>query len=696
MKSNTSFYKIICLSIFLFISNYINGQLIWDWVKSNEFSSGSIVNDILIKDEESIFLTGSFSGRVTFGNITLETQLITESFITMINKNGNIKWVKKIIANNNNESFALITDSLSIYVVGCWYEGERNFIAKLDLNGNQEWIKIFGESQIHAELEKGKNCYFKNKIVIASKSNIHIFDKEGNIIKEINWSAASITCDENFIYALHGAHITIFNENLEQIGGIDFIDPLALFGMDFQIKALQLKGDFFYATGVYNNEFTIGDSTYSSIKEMFIIKMDKKGKIIFSNHGGRSVSTPYDFKLNSSSDICVVGFYNHIGIFDSLSVGYSGASEQIFVAQYDGENGKLKTLNSAGSQGIDHCYGIDIDKEDNIYVTGSIQNWEKNEVSFDDLSVRIALGNYTYFFGKLIKSTRNASISGTLLANNSPILGEVELYKLGMDSTVYLVYRNITSEDGKYNISLYRDGNYYLWCNKNDNQLVSTYYKNEFLWENASPLSINSDSILENKDISIIELPILNGDHTISGTLFNEFDSLLSFFDIYLISGKDSVISYCRTDSVGNYNFTLIPDGEYQIYVDKIGMLMDSIYTINTGQKSTYSDYNYIIDYSNRRIKIANNQSTNINELNDNVDTYKIYPNPAIDYLNIVTQKEDFKSLNYIVIDNSGKIVKIINKNTSRKIDISELKTGFYLLLINSGINYQIKKFIKN
>jgi len=76
------------------------------------------------------------------------------------------------------------------------------------------------------------------------------------------------------------------------------------------------------------------------------------------------------------------------------------------------------------------------------------------------------------------------------------------------------------------------------------------------------------------------------------------------------------------------------------------------------------------------------------NQINED---FEIYPNPAIDqiYLSGVNTES-----NYQITDLSGKIVQN-NEVSSGSIDINDLDSGLYLLIINSNGNQISKKFIK-
>jgi len=87
------------------------------------------------------------------------------------------------------------------------------------------------------------------------------------------------------------------------------------------------------------------------------------------------------------------------------------------------------------------------------------------------------------------------------------------------------------------------------------------------------------------------------------------------------------------------------------------------------------------------------NKTENTKELNDQTD-FLIYPNPTKKYLNINTAQAHVKTIS--IIDITGKTVyKINNPNQTKKIDLSILKSGIYIVKIHTSSSVLTKRFIK-
>lgn len=114
---------------------------------------------------------------------------------------------------------------------------------------------------------------------------------------------------------------------------------------------------------------------------------------------------------------------------------------------------------------------------------------------------------------------------------------------------------------------------------------------------------------------------------------------------------------------------------------------------------STYVDWDFanvwsIENLNNSGYPHLGNYVTGIEDLNSN-STFKLYPNPASDYISIESKDSKLEQLD--IYDITGKLVHQINLNTidQNNIDISELKAGVYFVTVFNGQANQTIKLIK-
>ena len=112
-------------------------------------------------------------------------------------------------------------------------------------------------------------------------------------------------------------------------------------------------------------------------------------------------------------------------------------------------------------------------------------------------------------------------------------------------------------------------------------------------------------------------------------------------------------------------------------------------YSINNGANGAQQ---LIITNTNGDTAIYNN--ANLSTINIGVDNASmVYPNPVNDVLNIITPT-DVKQFDVYSYD--GKWIQSFENNSENKIDVSNLKSGIYLIEIRTADKLQRQKFIKN
>lgn len=121
---------------------------------------------------------------------------------------------------------------------------------------------------------------------------------------------------------------------------------------------------------------------------------------------------------------------------------------------------------------------------------------------------------------------------------------------------------------------------------------------------------------------------------------------------------------------------------------------ISSTYTMSSDAKIYYSDTQLFLDNNGETV------SYNLSDLrkayfstNENVDEvenrqFDIYPNPVKDVLRITNITDNQLVTIYSI---NGKIVKKIDVSTNDEINVSDLKSGLYII----GVGNKYSKFIK-
>jgi len=135
----------------------------WQWAK-HAGAAGPLYTgggDISVDADGNCYLTGAFQGKVSFGNIVLEGNLIFyDFFVAKLDADGNWQWAKEAggLSLSGRIGYGIFTESAgNSYVVGVFTgtikfgssvlecKGEMDlFVSSLDSNGNWNWGKKAG------------------------------------------------------------------------------------------------------------------------------------------------------------------------------------------------------------------------------------------------------------------------------------------------------------------------------------------------------------------------------------------------------------------------------------------------------------------------------------------------------------------------------------------------------------------------
>ncbi len=127
-----------------------------------------------------------------------------------------------------------------------------------------------------------------------------------------------------------------------------------------------------YVTGSFSGTANFGSTslTSSGVSDIFVAKLDASGDYLWARRvGGSSGDSGLGISTDASGNCYVTGYFQGIASFGSTSLGSSGTTD-VFIAKIDTNGNWLWARRAGGSSG-DSGYGISIDANGNNYVTGN-------------------------------------------------------------------------------------------------------------------------------------------------------------------------------------------------------------------------------------------------------------------------------------------------------------------------------------
>lgn len=164
---------------------------------------------------------------------------------------------------------------------------------------------------------------------------------------------------------------------------------------------------------------------------------------------------------------------------------------------------------------------------------------------------------------------------------------------------------------------------------------------------------------------------------------------------VFANSVNDKVIS--KWDNDGNLKYFKAVDNtgnsfQSTFYYNSIDVISNDTYNI-----LSYTSNNYFLNFPLYnsvipKLYIATFKSENLQTGENQNSNFKIYPNPATDFLNI---KSDQKISKIEIYDMTGKLLKSAN-GRDRKISVAQLTKGIYIIKLLTENGVVNSKFIKN
>lgn len=127
--------------------------------------------------------------------------------------------------------------------------------------------------------------------------------------------------------------------------------------------------------GYHSSNLTISGTTLNSggISQGLIVKTNSNGSVLWSkNIGGTGADRAYAIATDNDGNIFTTGYTS--GTFDQagILVATLNNSRDIYISKHD-PNGNLLWIKTAGGPDGDTGYGIDVDSDGNVFVTGQFK-----------------------------------------------------------------------------------------------------------------------------------------------------------------------------------------------------------------------------------------------------------------------------------------------------------------------------------
>lgn len=364
----------------------------WQWVDSAGGDISDRGRDIITDSEGNAYVTGFFHRVITFGNITLTgfSWWAPSVFIAKSDSSGNWLWAVAAGGSMGARGSALALDSEgNLYISGHFYDtitigtttlissGSADiFVAKLNSNGIWQWAVRAGSTSY---------CY-GNGLAVDSDDNLYL---SGSFTDTADFGDFSVTSmggqdiylakldtDGNWLWVRRGG-------GSQTASGTE----VALDSND----NIYISGNF-YGSGFFGNTLL----TSNGITDVFIAKLNGNGEWIWAESGGGpNMNTVYSIAVDTEDYVYIGGRFRSTASFGNTELISAGSSDA-FVAKIDSA-GNWQWASRAGGPDSCDAYGLAVDSDNNVYVTGGFTGIS----DFGDTVLNNIVANWNLFIAKM-------------------------------------------------------------------------------------------------------------------------------------------------------------------------------------------------------------------------------------------------------------------------------------------------------
>lgn len=242
------------------------------------------------------------------------------------------------------------------------------YIRKLDPNGNLIWAKTFGgnrDDHVRAmHIDENDNIFLTGDF-----SGTCDFDPGAGTVSHTSFGTPPRV--DMFVLKLdpNGNYVWSY-----RVGGLE------------DDRGLAINSDpdgFIYVGGVYEDSIDfnpaapVNDFLADSLEDAYLLKLTSNGDYVWSKtYNGMNDVSLGKIRVNSEGDLVICGSFKGTVDFDPTAGVFNITADSLtdgFVGKIDSA-GTTLWINRYGGMGEDHCFNINLDNQDDIFLVGTFQD----------------------------------------------------------------------------------------------------------------------------------------------------------------------------------------------------------------------------------------------------------------------------------------------------------------------------------
>jgi len=352
------------------------------WVKQFGGQNMSTPSDMTTDTFGNVYIIGSFSNEINFGDIMLTAPGVNAPFVAKIDTSGSLIWAKQFGGTSYSSGIGITTDSSgNVYSTGT-FSGVATFdyftldsgnspdifVLKQDYNGEVLWVTQFGETNI-------------------SGSQSIIVDTQGSVYT-IGYFRNNITIGNINLTGYNSETRNFFISKQDTSGNVLWVKEIGQTDSVSVEKITTDTSDNLYIIGSFLGTLDFDGITFTELdgkRDFFLTKLNSSGQTVWAKQlevttSGSSNYYVYDVNVDIMNNVYVTGSFRETLKAGTTTLTSSSNVVNMFVIKTN-NLGEILWAKQFVSTDVSTDVSITTDVLDKVYVTGSF----RGSVYFDEI-----------------------------------------------------------------------------------------------------------------------------------------------------------------------------------------------------------------------------------------------------------------------------------------------------------------------
>lgn len=292
----------------------------------------NIANGIASDINGNIFITGNFTGTITFDNVSLVSEGLGDIFVVKYDPSGNLLWARRGGGVSNIYANDIAVDQTgNCYIIGEFYESagfdDHNifsttaldvFTVKYDPSGNALWAESFGS--VSSDIGYG--------IAIDNLSNVYVTGYfQGELIFN-NFPYTSVGNRDVYVAKYNASGVPQW-ATVGGGSGNDFFNKIAVDGNDNVFVTGEFESNSFIIDGI-----TLQNINNPPRRDILLVSFNASGDAQWGIRAG-SIGHDYanDVTVDGNGDVYITGIFNDTIVFNGTTL--INNTDDLYIAKYN-------------------------------------------------------------------------------------------------------------------------------------------------------------------------------------------------------------------------------------------------------------------------------------------------------------------------------------------------------------------------